>query len=368
MMVPVGRLIVLRSTPKPELARAIAYISWPGLAAFVIGPPIGGFITTYASWHWIFLLNLPIGAVAFTLALLWIENTRTPLDEHHPFDWLTFVPAGIASTTFVIALERLGGDSAHYRFPIAMLLLSLASGAAALMAARRSPHSFIDLESMRLRSFSLSVYGASLFRIAVSVVPFLLPLMFQISFGLNAFTSGLYLLALFAGDFAMKSAVIQILRRFGFRRILIVNGLLTTFSLLLCATLSPSTPPVLILTILFFQRRIQLHGVHLPQHPRLHRDSRRADEPRQRLPLRGHAALARPRRRRWSPHPSRRRHPPRTLRSHAATRRLPLRAALHRPALSRSRHRLPRPRARRWSRYQRTSPHQNLSRLTRCYR
>jgi EmrB/QacA subfamily drug resistance transporter len=252
MMVPVGRLIVLRATPKEDLARAIAYISWPGLAAFVIGPPIGGFITTYASWHWIFLLNLPLGLVAFVLTLLWIENTRTPLEDHHAFDWITFIPAGIASTTFVVALEKLGGDAGHWHLPVSMLALSLLSGSAALWAARRSPHSFIDLESMRLKSFSLSVYGASLFRIAVSVLPFLLPLMFQISFGLSAFHSGLYLLALFGGDFTMKSTVIQILRRFGFRNVLIGNGLLTTVSFALCALLNPTTPPAVIAAILFF--------------------------------------------------------------------------------------------------------------------
>src|ERR1700678_2946307 len=88
MMVPVGRLIVLRNTPKDQLALAIAYITWPGLTALVLGPPLGGFITTYFSWHWIFFLNLPIGAVALVLALLWIENVRT--NERHPFDWLTF--------------------------------------------------------------------------------------------------------------------------------------------------------------------------------------------------------------------------------------------------------------------------------------
>ncbi len=254
MMVPVGRLIVLRATPKEDLTRAIAYISWPGLAAFVIGPPIGGFITTYATWHWIFLLNLPVGLAAFVLALLWIENTRTAREDHHPFDWLTFLPAGIASTTFVIALEKLGADAAHWQLPCSMLLLSAVCGLAAIQAARRSPHSFIDLESLRLKSFSLSVYGASLFRIAVSVLPFLLPLMFQIAFGLNAFHSGLYLLALFGGDFAMKSIVIQVLRRFGFRNILIVNGLIVTGSIVLCAALGPATPPALILAILF------LHG------------------------------------------------------------------------------------------------------------
>src|SRR5277367_1349678 len=251
MMVPVGRLIVLRNTPKEELTQAIAYITWPGLTALVIGPALGGFITTYASWHWIFFLNLPLGVLALTLALLWIENVRT--DERHPFDWLTFVLGGFASVGVVYAMEKLGGEGGRWQLPAAILVLSLLSGSVAVAVGRRRPAiSLIDFESLRLKTYSVSVYGASAFRVAVSVLPFLLPLMFQIAFGLNAFRSGLYLLALFAGDLSMKAFVIQALRRFGFRRILLVNGVITAGSMMLCATLTPSTPPILIVAILFF--------------------------------------------------------------------------------------------------------------------
>ncbi len=251
MMVPVGRLIVLRNTPKEQLTQAIAYITWPGLTALVIGPALGGFITTYASWHWIFFLNLPLGVLALTLALLWIENVRT--DERHPFDWLTFVLGGFASVGVVYAMEKLGGEGGRWQLPATILVLSLLSGSLAVAVGRRRPAiSLIDFESLRLKTYSLSVYGASAFRVAVSVLPFLLPLMFQIAFGLNAFRSGLYLLALFAGDLSMKAFVIQALRRFGFRRILLVNGVITAGSMMLCATLTPATPPLLIVAILFF--------------------------------------------------------------------------------------------------------------------
>jgi EmrB/QacA subfamily drug resistance transporter len=251
MMVPVGRLIVLRNTPKDQLAQAIAYISWPGLTALVLGPALGGFITTYWSWHWIFFLNLPLGAIALVLTLLWIENVRS--EEVHSFDWLTFALGGAASSGAVFAMEKLGGEGEHWQRPTAILTLSLISGAAAILVARHRPKtSFIDLESMQLKSYSLSVYGASLFRISVSVLPFLLPLMFQIAFGMSAFHSGLYLLALFAGDLSMKAFVIQLLRRYGFRKLLLVNGMITTASMVACAALSPSTAPVLIAAILFF--------------------------------------------------------------------------------------------------------------------
>ena len=250
MMVPVGRLIVLRTTPKDKLTQAIAYISWPGLTALVIGPPLGGFITTYLSWHWIFFLNLPLGALALVLTMLWVENVRT--EERHPLDWPTFLFAGFASTGAVFAMEKLGGEGGRWQLPVAILGLSVLSGGLAIVSARRKPAtSLIDLESLKLKTYSLSVYGASAFRISVSVLPFLLPLMFQIAFGLNAFRSGLYLLALFAGDLSMKAFVIQVLRRFGFRRILIVNGVATVVSMALCATLGPGTPPIVIVLILF---------------------------------------------------------------------------------------------------------------------
>jgi EmrB/QacA subfamily drug resistance transporter len=250
MMVPVGRLIVLRSTPKDRIAQAIAYISWPGLAALVIGPPIGGFITAYFSWHWIFLLNLPIGIVALVLTMLWIENSRA--DEKHPLDWITFMFAGAASTGVVYALETLGGGEGQWKIAVAVLALSLISGYLAVVTARRNPVSLIDLESMQLKSYRLSIYSASVFRVAVGVLPFLLPLMFQVAFGLSAFKSGLYLLALFGGDFSMKSIVLPILRRFGFRRLLIFNGIIVAVSVALCATFTPHTPPALISALLFF--------------------------------------------------------------------------------------------------------------------
>ena len=251
MMVPVGRLIVLRNTPKERLTQAIAYITWPGLTALVLGPPLGGFVTTYASWHWIFFLNLPLGILALVLTILWVENARS--GEEHPFDWLTFLLAGFASTGIVFAMEKMSREGAHLKLPGSILALSVASGILAIVMARRKPEtSLIDIESMKLKTYALSVYGASCFRIAMSVLPFLLPLMFQIAFGLNAFRSGLYLLAMFAGDLSMKAFVIQGLRRFGFRRIILVNGVITAGSMALCALLGPATPVLVVVLVLFF--------------------------------------------------------------------------------------------------------------------
>jgi EmrB/QacA subfamily drug resistance transporter len=252
MMVPVGRLIILRSSPKDRLTQAIGYITWPALTALILGPPIGGFVTTYFSWRWIFVINLPLGLIAFALSLYCVDNQRSDSTARIPFHWSSFMFAGLASAGIVYALELLGHPGIRWKLPATILIISVVGGVLAVLAARRSPYSLIDFQSMKIKSYRLSIYGANGFRIAVSVLPFLLPLMFQIGFHLSAFVSGLYLLALFAGDLCMKPFIIQALRRFGFRRILIVNGVIAAGSVALCATLAPATPPALIAAVLFF--------------------------------------------------------------------------------------------------------------------
>ena len=250
MMVPVGRLIVLRATPKANLTKAMAYITWPGLAGLVVGPALGGFMTTYASWRWVFFLNLPLGVVGVVLAILWIKNEQA--DERYPFDFPTFSLGGIASVGAVYGIEKLGSGASGSKVASSLLCVSLVCGVLTIVLARRRPEtSLIDFEALRRKSYSLSVFGASLFRISVSVLPFLLPLMFQTVFGLSAFQSGLYLLVLFGGDLTFKLVVVQVLRRYGFRRIILVNGVLTALTVAACALLTQATPRGLLLTLLF---------------------------------------------------------------------------------------------------------------------
>jgi EmrB/QacA subfamily drug resistance transporter len=250
MMVPVGRLVVLRTTEKSNLMNAIAYITWPGLVAPVLGPPLGGFITTYASWHWIFFLNVPLGIVGMTLAWLWISNFKE--ERRKPFDWLGFALCGSACTTFMYGLELVGRESSSWRTPLVYVMCGLVLGALGVLHIRRAPHPVLDISSLKIKTFAVTIYGGSLFRIAISMSPFLLPLLFQVSFGLNAFQSGMFLLALFAGNLGMKTITSPILRMFGFRAVLLTNGMLNALVALGCAALSPQTAPFLICAILFF--------------------------------------------------------------------------------------------------------------------
>jgi len=213
LMVPVGRLVVLRTTEKKDLVRSIAYITWPGLAAPVIGPPVGGFITTYSSWRWIFFLNVPLGFIGIALAFAWIRNAP---GHGRRFDWLGFALAGSACTSIMYSLELLGQQNVHWTTAGLFLGYGAIAGWISVWHMRRTDEPLIQFDALKQRTFAVVIWGGSLFRLAISVSPFLLPLMFQIAFGLNAFRSGLLVLAMFAGNLFMKPATTPILRASAF--------------------------------------------------------------------------------------------------------------------------------------------------------
>ncbi|KND61879.1 Permease of the major facilitator superfamily [Candidatus Burkholderia verschuerenii] len=249
MMVPVGRLAVLRATKKDDLMRAIAIITWPGLVAPVIGPPLGGFITTYSSWRWIFYLNVPLGIVGLLLTLRYIDNVRE--DTQRRFDLPGFALCGIACTTLLYAMELVGRTDADWPMIGALVAVGAVASVASYWHLRRAAQPVVDLSALKVKTFAVAMGGGSLFRIAISAAPFLLPLMFQVGFGMNAFESGLLTLAVFAGNLSMKLITTQVMRRFGFRPVLIVNGVLAALSLAAMSLLTPSTPKFAIAVVLF---------------------------------------------------------------------------------------------------------------------
>jgi EmrB/QacA subfamily drug resistance transporter len=249
MMVPVGRLAVLRTTEKHDLMSAIATITWPGLAAPVLGPPLGGFITTYASWRWIFFLNVPLGLVALALALRIVPRERR--DTAGQFDWVGFVLTGAACFAVMYGLDLVGRGGASWSAAGLSIGGGVAAGATAAWHARRHAHPLLDFRALRVRSYAVTIWGGSLFRVAIASIPFLLPLLFQVGFGLSAFAAGLLVLAVFAGNLLVKPFTTPILRRFSFRSVLVVNGLLNAAAIFGCAFLTPATPVVVIVTLLF---------------------------------------------------------------------------------------------------------------------
>jgi EmrB/QacA subfamily drug resistance transporter len=249
MMVPTGRLIVLRNAEKQHLMRAIAYLTWPALSAPILGPPLGGLITTYASWRWIFFLNIPLGLIAIVLALALIPNERG--SGRGPFDWVGFVMTGLAGAGLIYSLESVGRGHLSGSMSGLMLALSLGIGVLAVRHMLRSEHPVIDLQPFRVPTFMIAVRGGILFRAAIAALPFLLPLLFQLVFGLDPFASGLLLLALFAGNLGMKPATSSVLNWFGFKPTLLGNGCIAIATIIGCSLLTPDTPKAVIIPLLF---------------------------------------------------------------------------------------------------------------------
>ncbi|HLI10968.1 MAG TPA: MFS transporter [Alphaproteobacteria bacterium] len=248
MMVPVGRLVMLRSVAKSELVRAMAYLTVPALIGPVLGPPVGGFITTYFSWRWIFFLNLPFGILGIVLVTRLIDNYREP--DSWPLDWLGFILTSIALTCLMYDSDLVGNPASSSTVILLVLATSLGIGALAVMHARRQAHPIIDLSLLRIPTFVMTVSGGSIFRICAGAVPYLLPLLLQLGFGMTAFASGLLTFAGAVGSFTMKIATRPILKRYGFRRVLIGNGVLSAGSILVCALFSVSTPGLVIFALL----------------------------------------------------------------------------------------------------------------------
>ncbi len=246
MMVPVGRLVVLRTTPKDGLMRAFALLTWPALVAPMLGPPLGGLITTYASWRWIFLLNLPLGALA--LLLTWRLVPQLRAERRRPFDAAGFLLGAGALAALLQGLDGVGHGEGG---AAALLAVGVALGALAVRHARRAAHPMLDLAALRVPTFRLTTGAGSVFRLTINTAPFLLPLLFQLGFGLSAFASGLLVLATFAGNLAMKPLTTPVLRRWGFRRVLVANGLLSAAATLACCLLSPATPHAVVAAVLF---------------------------------------------------------------------------------------------------------------------
>lgn len=250
LMVPVGRLSVLRTTEKKDLVKMIALITWPGLVAPILGPPLGGLMVTYATWPWIFFVNIPLGILAIAGALWLVPAGRDA--NVRSFDSLGFLWLAGACATLMLGMEWLGeAQSQRLWLAVGLLAVGVLLTTVAIRHCRRHPAPLLALDTLRYPTFRSSIYGGSLFRIAISALPFLLPLMFQVGFGLPPVTAGVLVLAVFAGNLLMKPFTTATMRRWGFRKVLLANGLIGVVSILACALLSADTPWPVIALVLF---------------------------------------------------------------------------------------------------------------------
>ena len=240
MMVPVGRLVVLRIVPKSGLVDAMSYLTIPAVLGPVLGPPVGGFIVTYSSWRWIFFMNLPVAIVGIVLATLFIPNIRE--SEAQPFDMLGFVLIGLGLAGLVFGFETIGRAMVSTGVSAGVMAGGAICTALYVLHSRRISYPIVDLKLMRLQTFAASVLGGGLARMGIGALPFLLAMLLQLVFGLSPFASGMITFTSAIGALTMKFTVGPIVRRFGFRRVLVCNGVISALLMMVYAVFRPGIP------------------------------------------------------------------------------------------------------------------------------
>ena len=248
MMVPVGRLVVIRTTAKTDLVRAIAYLTWPALVAPLVAPALGGVLSTYASWRWIFLVNLPLGVIALVLARRLVPDVRA--DDPGRLDVRGFLLAACGIAALVFGLEGVAAERPRWAVAIGALVLALLALAGTVRHLLRYDRPLVDLRILSLKTFRVTALGGSVFRAVITAIPFLLPLFFQLGFGWSAARAGLIVIALFAGNVGIKPATTPLMRRFGIRAVMLGSVLLSAACLAGIALLEPATPLPLLLGLL----------------------------------------------------------------------------------------------------------------------
>ncbi len=247
MMIPIGRLVLLRSVAKEDIVAAMSWLIIPALLGPVLGPPIGGAIVTYLNWRWIFYVNLPIGLIGIVLVTRYIAEVRVEVPAR--FDAWGFLLSGVALGCLLFGFE-MTSRSDGLRQGLVLIGVGAVASATYLRHARRRADPILDVTLMRVPTFRLSVIAGSLTRITQGAQPFLLPMMLQLGFGMTAAASGAITLAGAVGSLVMKGLAPRVLRRWGFRRSLIVGGLGGSAGYAACALFRPGWPVPAIFAVL----------------------------------------------------------------------------------------------------------------------
>jgi MFS family permease len=250
MMVPVGRIIIFRVVPKSEFVRAMNYLSLPALLAPAAAPLLGGLITTYLHWRLIFFINVPVGILGIYLTNRHIVNSREA--DPGPLDWIGFLLSAFGATGLLLGLALIDGELVSVRTAFEMTLAGTLLLVIYVLYAQRAANPLLDLAFLRIPTFRASVLGGSMFRIGLGAYPFLLPLALQEGLGMTAFKSGAITCASAFGGMFMRSLTSSVLRRFGFRQVLIYNAVFSGIAIAACGIFIPGTPVWLIWTIVLF--------------------------------------------------------------------------------------------------------------------
>ena len=246
MMMPVGRLVLLRAVDRRNLVSAMSWLLVPGMIGQIVGPPIGGALVTYLDWRWIFYVNVPVGVLGIALVTLFIGESRA--DGPVRFDGRGMILSGLALGTLFFGFELASHPGAG-REAAALVVAGLALCALYVAYARRAAAPILDLKLMAVPSFGTAIIAGSLTRITQGAHPFLLPLMMQLGFGFTAAGSGALTLATAVGAVAMK-AFAPNMRRYGFRASMVVIGVVASLGFATCALFRPGWPVPVIFAVM----------------------------------------------------------------------------------------------------------------------
>jgi EmrB/QacA subfamily drug resistance transporter len=259
LMVPVGRTVIVHVTEKSKLVSALAWMITMAMLGPLLGPMAGGLLTSYASWHWIFLINVPIALVCLAASVRYFPDIRR--EQGTPFDVLSWTLLSAALATLIVMLESLreGAWSAvGWLLPLGVLSLGY------WLRSRRIAHPLLDFSLLRVPTFAASFWSGSLLRVGYGALPFLLPLMLQLGLGFSPVESGLVLLASGVIALVTKTQTTRMLRRWGFRKVMLVNGSLCVLALACCALFSATwsiATIALVVSIAGFFRAVQFNAV-----------------------------------------------------------------------------------------------------------
>ena len=248
MMTPVGRLLLVRGTPRHQLVNAMSWLTIPALIGPIMGPPLGGFLTTYLSWHWVFWINVPISILGLILVTKFLPagEPRSP----RPIDLPGFVMSSVAFSGLVFGMSVISLPALPIYYGYVTVAVGLVTGIVYLWHAQRAKYPLLDPKMLRYPLFRAGILGGSNFRIGIGAIPFLLPLMLQIGFGLSPFQSGMITFVSAIGALSSKFGAQKIFQMFGFRNVLGVGALISSVSIAINGFFTPATPQYVIMGFL----------------------------------------------------------------------------------------------------------------------